>query len=68
MIRVKNLNVIALLLVIVGGINWLLVGLFQWDLVGGIFGGMDSVVARAIYIIVGLAAVYSISLFKNVME
>ena len=45
----KSLNVIALLLVIVGGLNWLLFGLFQWDLVGGLFGGMDSAVARIVY-------------------
>ena len=62
----KNLNAVALLLIIVGGVNWLLVGLFQWDLVGGIFGGMDSIIARVVYILVGLAALYSISLFKKV--
>ena len=62
----KNLNVIALLLVIVGGLNWLLFGLFQWDLVGGLFGGMDSPVARIVYVLVGLAAIYCLTLFKKV--
>ena len=62
----KSLNAVALLLIIVGGVNWLLVGLFQWDLVGGIFGGMDSIIARVVYILVGIAALYSISLFKKV--
>lgn len=38
----KALNVITLILIIVGGINWLLVGLFQLDLVAAIFGGQDS--------------------------
>lgn len=62
----KNLNVIALLLVIIGGLNWLLVGLFKWDLVGGLFGGMDSPIARVVYVLVGLAAIYCITLFKKV--
>lgn len=62
----QNLNTIALLLLIIGGLNWLLVGLFEWDLVGGLFGGMDSVIARIVYVIVGLAAIYSIRLFKKV--
>ncbi|MBM7552128.1 uncharacterized membrane protein YuzA (DUF378 family) [Thalassobacillus pellis] len=60
------MNVLALILIIVGGLNWLLVGLFQWDLVGGLFGGMDSPVARIVYILVGLAAIYSFSLIKKV--
>jgi uncharacterized membrane protein YuzA (DUF378 family) len=62
----KSLNMIALLLVIIGGLNWLLVGLFQWDLVGGLFGGMDSPIARVVYVLVGLAAIYCITLFKKV--
>ncbi|MCZ8537622.1 DUF378 domain-containing protein [Paenisporosarcina quisquiliarum] len=62
----KNLNVIALLLVIIGGLNWLLFGLFQWDLVGGIFGGMDTAIARVIYVLVGIAALYCLTLFKKV--
>jgi uncharacterized protein len=62
----KTLNVIALALVIIGGLNWLLVGLFKWDLVGGLFGGMESLISRVVYILVGVAAIYSISLFKKV--
>ncbi|MGE6489620.1 DUF378 domain-containing protein [Paenisporosarcina sp. NPDC076898] len=62
----KNLNVIALLLVIIGGLNWLLFGLFQWDLVGGIFGGMDTAIARVVYVLVGIAALYCLTLFKKV--
>ena len=48
---------IALLLVIVGGLNWALVGIFKFDLVAWIFGDM-SVVSRIVYIIVGIGAVY----------
>ncbi|MDH5385213.1 MAG: DUF378 domain-containing protein [Candidatus Aminicenantes bacterium] len=56
----RKLNVvdwIALVLVIVGGLNWALVGIFKFDLVAWIFGDM-SVVSRIVYILVGVAAVY----------
>jgi uncharacterized membrane protein YuzA (DUF378 family) len=49
---------IALILVIVGGLNWGLVGIFKFNLVAWIFGDM-SVIARIVYILVGLAAVYT---------
>jgi uncharacterized protein len=52
---------IALVLMIVGGINWGLVGLFDIDLVAAIFGPM-SVLSRAVYALVGLAALYGIVL------
>lgn len=64
----KTFNTIALLLLIIGGINWLLVGLFQYDLVASIFGGQDSAGARVIYTIVGLCALYSIRFFSDVTE
>jgi uncharacterized membrane protein YuzA (DUF378 family) len=55
----------ALILVIVGAINWLLVGVFQWDLVTAVFGGdtfrVSSGLSRLIYTLVGLAGLYSIS-------
>jgi hypothetical protein len=60
----KVLNMIALALVIIGGINWGLVGLFQLDLVAAIFGGPAAPLSRIIYILVGLAALYAIYLFK----
>jgi uncharacterized membrane protein YuzA (DUF378 family) len=56
----KTLNLITLLLVIVGGINWLLVGAFQFDLVAAIFGGQDAVLARIVYLLVGLSALYQL--------
>ena len=52
----KTLNVIALVLVVVGGLNWGLVGLFNFDLVAAIFGDM-SVLSRIVYSLVGLSAV-----------
>ena len=51
---------IALILVIVGALNWLLVGLFGFDLVGWIFGGQLALMSRIIFIIVGLAGLWSI--------
>ncbi|MFC4076610.1 DUF378 domain-containing protein [Salinithrix halophila] len=58
------LSRIALILVIVGALNWLLVGLFQWDLVSALFGGdatrESSGFSRVIYSLVGLAGIYSI--------
>ena len=58
---------IALALAIVGGLNWGAVGLFQFDLVAFLFGGPDSVLSRAVYVVVGLAAIWCISLlFREV--
>ena len=54
-----TLDWIAIGLVVVGGLNWLLVGAFQFDLVAAIFGEM-SVLSRAVYVLVGLAAIYTI--------
>ena len=53
---------IALLLLIVGGINWGSVGLFNFDIVGWIFGGTDAIGARIVYVIVALCALWCISL------
>jgi len=53
----KALKTIALILVIVGGLNWGLVGLFNFDLVATIFGAMFAI-SRIVYVLVGLSAVY----------
>ena len=55
---------ITFILVIIGGLNWLLVGLFGWD-VGQLFGGMTSMVSRLIYILVGLSALYEVFTHKS---
>ena len=52
----------ALVLVIVGALNWLLVGLFQFDLVASLFGGQDAILSRVVYTLVGVAGVWCISL------
>lgn len=63
--NMRIVNNIALILSIIGGINWGLIGLFKFDLVAWICGGQDSVFARIIYSIVGLAAIWCISLLFN---
>ena len=57
------LDIIALILTIIGGINWGLIGIFQFDLVAWIFGGQDAILSRIIYTLVGIAALWYISLF-----
>lgn len=54
---------IALALVIIGAINWGLIGLFNFDLVAFIFNGQQSLLSRIIYTLVGLSGLYAISLF-----
>ena len=58
----KIVDRIALILVIIGALNWGSIGLFRFDLVAWICGGQDAIFARIIYAIVGLAAVWCISL------
>ena len=53
---------IALLLAIIGGINWGSVGLFRFDLVAWLFGGQTATVSRVIYTLVGLSALWCVSL------
>ena len=60
----KGLHMVALVLLIVGGLNWLLVGLAGWD-IGNLFGGQGAGVSKIIYILVGLAAVYEIFTHKS---
>lgn len=55
--KLNVVDCIALVLVIVGGLNWALVGILKFDLVAWIFGDM-AVVSRIVYILVGVAAVY----------
>ena len=56
------LDRISLILVIIGAINWLLVGLFSFDVVAYLFGEQTAVVSRVIYTLVGVAGLWCISL------
>jgi uncharacterized protein len=61
---VSVLGIIALVLLIVGGLNWALVGLFDFDLVATLFGDM-SLITRIVYVVVGLAAIYALTLIPR---
>ena len=56
------IDTISLLLVIIGAVNWLLVGIFQFDLVAWLFGGQGALLSRIIYSLVGVAGLWCISL------
>ncbi len=58
----------ALTLVIIGALNWLLIGAFQFDLVAAIFGGQSAVVSRIIYCLVGVAGLICISLYGRTIR
>lgn len=59
-----KLHKITFILLVIGGLNWLLVGLFNWD-VGAIFGGMSAPISKVVYILVGLSALYEIFSHKK---
>jgi uncharacterized membrane protein YuzA (DUF378 family) len=61
---VSALGIIALVLLIVGGLNWALVGLFDFDLVATLFGDM-SLITRIVYVVVGLCAIYALTLIPR---
>ena len=63
----KFLNYIVLTLVIIGALNWLLVGLFQFNLVDSIFGEM-SILSRIIYTLVGICGLWSISFYGKLSD
>ena len=63
----KFLNCIALTLVIVGALNWLLVGLFEFNLVDALF-GVSSILSRIIYSLVGLAGIWSIAFYSKISD
>lgn len=52
---------LALLLVIIGALNWGLIGLFNFDLVASLFGGQEALLSRIVYSLVGAAGLYSIT-------
>ena len=59
----KYVGIIAAILLIIGGLNWALVGLFDFNLVAALFG--ETVIAKIVYLLVGLAAVYQIVCWKQ---
>lgn len=63
----RTLDIVTAVLVIVGGLNWGLVGLFGFDLVATLFGDM-SVASRAVYVLVGLAAAARVLTFRALRD
>lgn len=61
----KMMHMAAFILLIVGGINWLLVGVFGSDIGDFLFGGMDAPLSRLIYVLVGVAALYEVTTHKK---
>lgn len=64
----KPIDVLAAVLLVIGGLNWGLVGLFEFDLVAAIFGGSTAFLSKAVYTLVGLAAVYQVASLKQIRE
>lgn len=60
----KTTDIIAMVLLIIGGLNWGLVGIFEFDLVAAIFGGPDVFLADLVYFLVGLSALWAIFQWK----
>ncbi|TGQ33916.1 MULTISPECIES: DUF378 domain-containing protein [unclassified Mesorhizobium] len=56
----RAMNIITLILIILGGLNWLSVGLAGYDVAAGIFGGAGTIAARVAYVIVGLSALWQL--------
>lgn len=68
MMRMKAFDYLALTLVVIGAINWGLIGFFQFDLVASLFGGMGSWISRIIYALVGIAGLYSLSFYGKLEQ
>lgn len=65
----RTINIVTLLLLIIGGINWLLVGVIQTDLVAELFGGQNAPLSRLVYVLVGLSAIWQlIPLVRSLSE
>ena len=60
----NKLHTVTFILVIIGGLNWLLLSLFGWE-VGALFGGTSAMISRVIYILVGLSAIYELATHKS---
>ncbi len=60
----KTLDLIAFILLVIGGLNWGLVGIFSWDLVSSIFGYM-SVLSKIVYVLVAVSALYNLFLWNG---
>lgn len=62
----RPVDIIALTLIVIGALNWGLIGFFRFDLVAAIFGGMTTAGSRIVYALVGLAALYGLTFFSRI--
>lgn len=63
----KVVNVIALILLIVGGLNWGVLALTGWE-IGQLFGGMDAMISKVVYVLVGLSALLIAARFSKMSQ
>ncbi|OON95919.1 MAG: DUF378 domain-containing protein [Epulopiscium sp. Nele67-Bin005] len=59
----KSFDYFALALIVIGAVNWGLIGFFQFDIIAAIFGGQASWISRVLYAIIGIGGLYSFTLF-----
>lgn len=64
----KTIDVIAAVLLVVGGLNWGLVGAFEFDLVATLFGGSTAALSRVVYLLVGCAALWQALSLKSIQK
>ncbi|MCD8089746.1 MAG: DUF378 domain-containing protein [Clostridiales bacterium] len=64
----KPYDITALTVIIIGAINWGLIGFFQFDLIAVLFGGMSSLISRIIYGLVGLCGLYALTIYSRIDE
>lgn len=64
----KTLDVITFILMVIGGLNWGLVGLFNIDVVAGIFGSPEALGARIVYTLVGLSSLYQLLAVRAITQ
>jgi uncharacterized membrane protein YuzA (DUF378 family) len=64
----KKLDALAAILLVVGGLNWGLVGAAQFDLVASLFGGGASPISRTVYLLVGVAALYQAVQWRGIQR
>ncbi|MCD8239547.1 MAG: DUF378 domain-containing protein [Clostridiales bacterium] len=64
----KPYDAAALTVIIIGAINWGLIGFFQFDLIAVLFGGMSSLISRIIYGLVGLCGIYALTIYSRITD
>jgi len=64
----KTVQIIALVLVIIGALNWGLVGLFNFDLVATLFGGTTAIISKIVYILVGISGIICIKTLTELID